>query len=97
MTLNLSDLQTFDVTDYLTDKESMQSFLNDAFETGNVEFIAHSLGVIAKAKGMSKVAQKTGLSRESLYRALSKNGNPTFKTILLVTQALGFSLTAITS
>ncbi len=55
-------------------------------------FIAHALGVIARAKGMTQLAKDTGLGRESLYKALSGEGNPSFSTILKVMRALGVSL-----
>jgi len=57
-------------------------------------FIAHALGVIARARGMSKVARATGLTREGLYRALSIDGNPEFSTIMKVVTALGLKLHA---
>lgn len=55
-------------------------------------FIAHALGVIARARGMAQVARDTGISREGLYKALSGEGNPTFRTILKVVKALGLQL-----
>ena len=68
--------------------------MGDALETGNLGFIADALGVAARARGMGKVAQATGLSRESLYRSLSIDGNPEFGTVLSVMAALGIRLTA---
>ena len=61
---------------------------------GDAAFIAHALGVIARAKGMSQLARDTGLGRESLYKALSGEGNPSFATILKVMSALGVKLHA---
>lgn len=66
----------------------------DAFETGNATYIAKALGVVARAKGMTEISQKTGLSREQLYRPFSEQGNPTLKTTLAVMQALGLDMTA---
>ena len=57
-------------------------------------FIAHSLGIIARAKGMTQLARDTGLGRESLYKALSGEGNPSFGTILKIVHALGVKLHA---
>ena len=57
-------------------------------------YIAHALGVVARAKGMAQIAGQTGLSREQLYRSFSENGNPTLKTTLAVMRALGLDLTA---
>ncbi len=60
--------------------------------TGDIEVITHAIGVAAKARGMSGIAKQTGLSRESLYKALSGDGHPQFETITLVLQALGLQL-----
>jgi len=66
----------------------------EAFHTNDVAYIAHALGVVARAKGMAQIAGQTGLSREQLYRSFSANGNPTLKTTLAVMKALGIELTA---
>ncbi len=63
-------------------------YLEDIFETENPLLIVHALGTVARAKGMIEVARKTGLSRESLYKALSAEDNPEFATILKVMSAL---------
>ncbi len=84
----------FDPAEYLTDTESIAAYLTDALESEDPAFITDALGVIARAKGMTEVARKTSLSRESLYRALSPDGNPEFATVLRVLQALGLQLTA---
>jgi probable addiction module antidote protein len=65
----------------------------DALETEDASYIAHALGVVARAKGMAEIADQTGLSREQLYRSFSENGNPTLKTTLAVMKALGIQLT----
>ena len=62
------------------------------FEDGDQALIVHALGVIARAKGMSQIAQAAGLGRESLYKALSPEGNPEFATVLKVMHALGLKL-----
>jgi probable addiction module antidote protein len=62
------------------------------FEDGDPALIAHALGVVARAKGMSKIARAAGLGRESLYKALSPDGNPEFVTVLKVMRALGLKL-----
>ena len=74
--------------------EEVAAFLTDALETGDAAFIAKSLGVVARAKGMAEIAVKTGLSREQLYRSFSAEGNPTLKTTLAVMKALGVDLAA---
>lgn len=82
----------FDPADALDSDEAIEVFICDAFETGDAAFIATALGVVARAKGLTELAAKTGLSREQLYRSLSTNGNPTLKTTLAVMKAMGFSL-----
>jgi probable addiction module antidote protein len=66
----------------------------EAFESGDAGYIAHALGVVARAKGMTQIASQSGLSREQLYRSFSENGNPTLKTTIAVMKALGIELTA---
>ena len=68
-------------------------FITDAFETGDARHIAGALGVVARAKGMTKVARATGLAREQLYKTLSETGNPTLETTLAVMKAIGFEMT----
>jgi probable addiction module antidote protein len=87
-------LTKYDPADDLRDKEGIVTFMSDALETGDAAYIAHALGVIARAKGMSKVSTETGLSREQLYRSFSREGNPTLKTTLAVMRVLGLQLTA---
>lgn len=84
----------FDATNYLCDTEAQAVFLDDAFKTGDAGYIAHALGVIVRARGMSQVAREAGLSREALYKALSPSGNPTLSTLLGVTKALNIRLGA---
>src|SRR5262245_17693204 len=84
----------FDPANYLTTDEAMAEYINAALETGDPAFIANSLGVVARAKGMAKVARQAGLGRESLYKALRAEGNPEFATVLRVMEALGLRLTA---
>jgi probable addiction module antidote protein len=85
-------LTKYDPAVALVDDEEVAAFLTDALETGDAAFIAKSLGVVARAKGMSEIAVKTGLSREQLYRSFSAEGNPTLKTTLAVMKALGVDL-----
>lgn len=84
----------FDAAEYLDNPKALEMFMADAFETGDAAYIAKALGVVARAKGMSQIAQDTGLSREQLYRSFSEQGNPTLKTTLTVMQALGLEMTA---
>ena len=89
-----SPTTAFDVADYLDSPEIVAAYLTEALETGESELVAAALGAIARAKGMTQVARDSGLGRESLYKALSKDGHPGFDTVLKVLNALGLSLTA---
>ena len=84
----------WDAAEYLNSEEEMAAYLEAALEEGEASLIAAALGDIARARGMTQLAQDTGLGRESLYKALSQSGNPEFSTILKVIQALGLRLHA---
>jgi probable addiction module antidote protein len=84
----------YDPAAALDSAEAIEIFMADAFETGDSAYIAKALGVVARAKGMSQIANETGFSREQLYRSFSEKGNPTLKTTLVVMQALGLDMTA---
>jgi probable addiction module antidote protein len=87
-------LTTFDPAEHLATDQAIADFMAAAFETGDPGYIAHALGVVARAKGMTQIAHQTGLSREQLYRSFSPEGNPTLRTTLTVMKALGIELTA---
>ena len=87
-------LTNYDPAKALVDDEEIAFFMSDAFETGDLAYIAKALGVVARAKGMTQIAVQTGLSREQLYRSFSENGNPTLKTTLAVMKALNLDLIA---
>ena len=82
----------FDSAEYLDSEEAIEAYLEDAIESDDPAVIAHALGAIARARGMSQVARDAGLSRESLYKALSEGGNPEFGTVLRVVRALGMQM-----
>ncbi len=84
----------WDAADYLETREDMIAYLDAALEDGDPKLIAAVLGDIARAEGMTHIANETGLGRESLYKALSADGNPEFATILKVTRAIGLRLRA---
>jgi probable addiction module antidote protein len=88
------EARIFDPAAYLDDDAAIAVYLNDAFESGDAAFITDAIGVVARARGMTQVAKDSGLSRESLYRALSSTGNPEFATVLKVMSGLGLKLTA---
>ena len=84
----------YDVAEYLESEADMAAYLEAALEDGDPALVIHALGNIARARGMSQIARQTGLGRESLYKALSGEGNPEFTTVLKVVRALGLKLKA---
>ena len=82
----------FDIADYLDDNKMVAEYLNTVLEEGSSSDIIVAIGHIAKAIGMSKIAEQTGLSRPSLYKALSEDSKPQFDTILKVLRAVGGKL-----
>lgn len=90
-------LRKWDSAEHLKTDEDMVHYLEACLEEAgdDAAFIAKALGTIARAKGMTQLANETGLGRESLYKALSGEGNPSFATILKVMTALGIKLHAV--
>ena len=86
--------RNYDAARYLKTEAHMAALLDAALEDGDPRVVSSALGDIARAQGMSKIAKDTGLSRESLYRALSPDGNPEMATFLKVVHALGLQLHA---
>ena len=88
----------FDAADYINTPEDVATFLQaafeKAFEADDPGFIAQALGIVARSRGMSAIADKTGRSREQLYKSLSLDGNPTLATTISVMRELGVKLTA---
>lgn len=85
----------FDIAEYLQDDSAIADYLTEALESNNPAYISHAIGTIARARGMSQIAQESGVKREALYRALSDTGNPQFSTILAVLSALNIKLAAV--
>ena len=79
----------WDAAEHLETEEDMALYQEAALEEGDPALVAAALGDIVRAKGMSEIARETGLGRESLYKALSPEGNPEFATVLKVIRALG--------
>lgn len=79
----------FDIADYLDSNEMIAEYLNTALEEGNHTEIVTALGNVAKAIGMTKIAEQTGMSRPSLYKALADGAKPQFSTIMKVLKAVG--------
>jgi len=84
----------WDAAEHLETEEDMAAYLEAALEEGDASLVAAALGDIARAKGMTEIARQTGLGRESLFKALSPEGNPELATILKVVRSLGLSLHA---
>ena len=84
----------WDPAEHLNTQEDIVAYLEAALEDGDSQLIASVLGDIARSKGMTEIARETELGRESLYKALSPNGNPEFATVLKVIRALGIRLRA---
>jgi probable addiction module antidote protein len=89
-------LRKWDSAEHLETETDMALYLQASLEEAgdDAAFVAKALGTIARAKGMTQLARDTGMGRESLYKALSGEGNPSFATILKVTHALGLKLRA---
>jgi probable addiction module antidote protein len=94
MEQNKIETRPWDPAEHLETEEDMAAYLDAALEDGDVSVIMAALGDIARAKGMAQIARKAGLGRESLYKALSTNGNPEFATVLKVIRALNLRLRA---
>ena len=88
----MTDTRPWDAADYLEEEDDIVAYLEAAFEDGDPQLVTAALGDIARSRGMTKIALKAGLGRESLYKALSRDGNPALATVLKVMQALGLRL-----
>lgn len=84
----------FDPAEHLRNPKDQAELLNNALESGNPAYIANALGTIARAQGMSQVAREAGVTREALYKALSKTGDPKLTTVVGVVKSLGLKLVA---
>ncbi|WLA63021.1 addiction module antidote protein [Bradyrhizobium diazoefficiens] len=89
-----SKTTSFDAADYLNTEERQAAYIAAALETGDADFVRDALGLVARARGMSAIAKKAGLNRESLYKALGETGNPEFGTVMRIVGALGLTLSA---
>jgi len=87
----------FEIAEYLDNDSMIAEYLNTVLEDGDTEDIITALGHVAKARGMTKIAEETGLSRPSLYKALSQGSKPQFDTILKVLRAVGGNLNVKTA
>jgi probable addiction module antidote protein len=85
----------YDAARYLDSEEAIAAYIADATASGDANELAHALGVVARAKGMSDLSRQTGLSRQTLYKALSGESNPELGTIAKVADALGYRLSLV--
>ncbi|MEO2355900.1 addiction module antidote protein [Bifidobacterium longum] len=83
----------WDASEYLKTEQDIIDYLDAAAETGDPTLMQAAIGDVAKARGMGQIAEAAGVGRESLYKSLSKDGNPSFQTIAKVIHALGGRLT----
>ena len=90
----IADLPDFDMARQLKSEEDIADYVTLVIEEGDAAELAHALGVAAKARGMSEIAQAAGITREALYKALKPNAKPRFDTINRVCAALGVRLVA---
>jgi probable addiction module antidote protein len=87
----------WDTAEQLDTPEDIAAYLEAAFEEGDPAFFTHALGIVARAKGMSKIAEEAGVTREALYKALSSTGDPRLSTLLGVVKALGLRIAITTA
>lgn len=88
----IKDLKKFDVVDYLKTEKDIAAYLSAVLEDGDPALFVAAIGDIARAKGMTEIAKKSGVTRESLYRALKVEARPRFETVTRVVRALGMKL-----
>ena len=88
----IKDLKKFDVVDYLKTEKDIAAYLSAVLEDGDPALFVAAIGDIARAKGMTEIANRSGVTRESLYRALKVEARPRFETVTRVVQALGLKL-----
>jgi probable addiction module antidote protein len=84
----------FDAAEPLDTPERQAAYITAAFKMGDPAFVRDALAIVARARGMAKVAEAAELNRESLYRALGETGNPEFSTVMRILRALGLTLSA---
>ena len=86
------EFKVWDASEHLNSEDVIFAYMNAAMEDGDPALFTAALGDVARARGMTEIARKAGVSRESLYRALSNEGNPEFATILKVMNAMGLRM-----
>lgn len=84
----------FNAVAYLDSEDKQAAYVAAAFETGDADFVRDAIGLVARARGIGRIAKTAALNRESLYKALGENGNPEFSTVMRVMKALGLTMSA---
>jgi probable addiction module antidote protein len=90
----MAKIEPFDAAEYLDSPEMIAAYLTEAFEEGDPAAIVLAIGAVARAMGMSSIAEKANVSRENLYRALGGDAKPEFGTVIKVLHAMGMNLIA---
>lgn len=85
-------ITAFDIAEHLETEEDIREFLKEVANTGDASDFIHALNIAARAKGMTEVAKQAGVTRASLYKSLSENGNPRYETVSKIVEALGCKL-----
>ena len=88
----MTDVREFDAAYHLDNPKVIAAYLEEAFGTGDTAFIAHAFKTVARARGMEELAERLGMSRSGLYKALGPEGNPSFSTMLQLLSSLGMSV-----
>lgn len=92
--IKIADLPEFDMSEHLPDEQAVAEYLTLVIEEGDSSELAHALGIVARARGMTEIAKASGLGREALYKALRPGAQPRFDTVSRVCAALGVKLVA---
>ena len=92
--IKIADLPEFDMSEHLPDEQAVAEYLTLVIEEGDSSELAHALGIVARARGMTEIAKASGLGREALYKALRPGAQPRFDTVNRVCAALGVKLVA---
>ena len=90
----MAKARIFDAAEHLDSPDAIAGYLTEAFATGDNNFIVRAIGTVARARGMTEIANAAGLNRENLYRALDTDGHPEFSTVMKVLNVLGVSIEA---
>lgn len=92
--IKASELPRFDPAEHIKDEKDMAAYLTAVLEENDPAALAHALGVVARARGMTEIAKASGIGREALYKALRRDTQPRFETVVRVCAALGVKLVA---